>query len=65
MKKRAARGARVVVTVPGANDVDAGKVARARDRGPRVSRAQVKSVRAKGAILDVVVAGGDGITLAL
>jgi len=65
LKKRASRGARVVVEVEGASAEEAGQLATLLEATKRVARVKVKSVSPKGAVLDVIVAGGDGVTLAL
>jgi hypothetical protein len=65
LHKRAAQGTRVVVEVAGTDAAAAAAFAKQLGEVRRVTRAKVKNVSAKGAILDVVVAGGDGITLAL
>jgi|GEM_PF-1242948 len=65
MQKRASRGIRVVVEVEGATADEAGAIATMLEKGSRVARIKVKSVTAKGAVLDAVLHGGDGLTLAL
>lgn len=66
LRTHAARGSRVVVDVAG---VKTPEQARAIADGlaalPRVGRAAVKTIGGGGAIIDVVVAGGDGMALAL
>ncbi len=65
LKKRSARGVRVVVTVGGVDADAAGALAAALEKGARVARARVKSVTAKGATVQVTLSGGDGVALAL
>ena len=65
LKKRSARGVRVVVSVAGVDADSAGALAKALEKGARVAKARVKSVNAKGATLQVTLSGGDGVALAL
>jgi len=65
MKKRASRGMRVVLDVEGADTDEVAGLVKTLEKTNRVARVKVKNISAKGALLDVVLAGGDGLTLAL
>jgi hypothetical protein len=65
LKKRSARGVRIVVTAEGASSDEADALAIALAKGARVARAKVRSVSAKGATLQVTLSGGDGVAFAL
>ena len=65
LEKRVARGERVVLEVTGANAVRASALATDLEKMKRVGRARVKKVAKDKAILDVILAGGDGVTFAL
>jgi hypothetical protein len=65
LKKRSARGVRVVVTVGGVDADAAGALAAALEKGASLARARVKNVTAKGATVQVTLSGGDGVALAL